>query len=497
MIGLLAASLAAPRRAATTSRGAGEANFSRQHVIDAARTLSSRPFEPPAPVPEILTQLGYDDYRDIRYRKSEAIWGDATTAFAMELFAPGFLYTLPVDVFIVENGTAYPLSLTRDSFELPTDDWMAPLLAVGKFAGFRLHYPLNADDYKDEFLVFQGASYFRAVSRGQIYGLSARGLAIDVAEQKGEEHPLFRQFWIERPSAGADAIVVHALLDSPGVAGAYRFGIFPGEATRMDVHASLFPRRDLDHVGLAPLTSMFMHSQVNRGGVDDFRPVVHDSQALVVHTANGERIWRGLANPESLQVSSFADSNPQGFGLIQRDRRFSRFEDLEARYELRPSAWVQPLADWGEGQVQLVEIPSDSEANDNIVAYWRPKARLAAGRQFDYNYRLTWPNDSPPANGLAQVIKSFSGRVSGGPDREFVVDYSGLAEAGKASIEADATVSAGRITSVVVQENTHVNGFRVALKFAPPEDGVAELRLQPRQNGKPCGETWLYRFSGA
>ena len=170
------------------------------------------------------------------------------------------------------------------------------------YSGLRVRYRLNKPDYQDEFAVFQGASYFRAVAKDQVYGLSARGLAIDTAQPKGEEFPEFRQFWIRKPEPDSPSLVVYALLDSPSCAGAYRFTIRPGEETLMDVELKLFARRDLTHVGFAPLTSMFFFDDTNRARVDDFRSAVHDSDGLSMQTGQGEWLWRPLSNPSSVNM---------------------------------------------------------------------------------------------------------------------------------------------------------------------------------------------------
>lgn len=352
------------------------APFSHADVVTGAKRLAARPFVLPSTVPQALGKLTYDLYRQIRFRKDRAIWRKSPSPFAIELFSPGFLYKHGIDISVVENAKVFLAAIDEEAFDVPSPEIGTVLAALGKFAGFRLHYPINRPDYQDEFVVFQGASYFRAVSRGQSYGLSARGLAIDVAEPEGEEFPSFTRFWIERASADANSIVVHALLDSPRISGAYRFGIYPGTATVIDVDLTLFPREPFAHIGLGALTSMFMFGPLDTATRADYRPAVHDSLGLAVHTGTGERIWRPLNNPRRLQVSGFVDRNPRGFGLIQRDRRFSHFQDLEARYQTRPSAWIAPKGDWGPGRIVLAEIPTDSETNDNIVAYWRPDAGL-------------------------------------------------------------------------------------------------------------------------
>ncbi len=468
--------------------------FSRQIVIDEAEALSKSSFVRPKSVPESLKNLDYDTYRQIRYRKNEAIWAKSRTPFNIELFAPGFLYTDLIDILIVENRVARPLKVDNESFEVPDPALSERLVKAGKFAGFRLHYPLNTEAYRDEFTLFQGASYFRAVSKGQIYGLSARGLALNVGMPAGEEFPVFRKYWIERPDAAANAIVIHALLDSKSVTGAFRFGIYPGDTTRMEVSASLFPRKDLDNVGLAPLTSMYMFSALDESDVPDYRPSVHDSDGLGILRGNDESLWRPLANPRSLQFSAFSDTNTKGYGLIQRSRKFEAYQDLEANYEKRPSSWVEPIGDWGEGAVELVEIPSDSEGNDNVVAFWRPKNPLPANQRFDYSYRLTWPNDTPSRDIKPRVIRSALGQKLKSPFQEFVIDYAGEQRVNFEELRVDSSASGGRIIESRFQPSDLIKGGRVFLTFDPEGEDMIEFRVQLKNGDESLGETWLYRW---
>lgn len=471
--------------------------FNHDTVIELARELATKPFQEPAKAPEGLTKLDYSTYRKINYQQEAAIWENSPTRFSIQLFAPGFLYKDLVDINVVENGKSYPVKISDSSFRVPDSAIGKLLVEVGKYAGMRLHYPVNRPDYKDEFVVFQGASYFRAVSKGQHYGLSSRGLAIDVAQPTGEEYPLFKHFWIERPSIHQAAIVVHALLDSKSVTGAYRFGIYPGSPTRIDVDSILFPRRDIKHVGLGTLTSMFMHGPLDPANERDYRPAVHDSEAIAMIRGNGERVWRPLTNPQTLQVSGFMDENPKGFGLIQRHRDFAYYQDLEARYHTRPSAWVKPLNDWGKGQVQLVEIPSNSEANDNIVAYWQPENGLKQGQPYSFSYRLTWPDDIPPADNKVRIVRSAGGQklFDDNHNREVVIDYSHLSSEDINQIKVDVRTSKGHIVESRIEPNPEINGARVFITFDPQDADLAELRVQLKRDDKPVAATWLYRWN--
>lgn len=467
------------------------------HVKKLAERLSQREFSRPRiDLPEPFNRLTYDQYRDIRFRVDQSIWRGEKLDYELQLFPIGFLYDIPVDIWIVDGGKAQKLKADGRMFSI------GPLLGNGSeaapyaFSGFRIHGPINRSDYYDEYAVFQGASYFRAVARGQGYGMSARGLAINTARPGGEEFPLFRSFWIEKPKPGAPEIVVHALLDSESTTGAYRFSIQQGAATVMDVDVTLFPRRPMHHVGIAPLTSMFLHGTAHNRLPSDFRPAVHDSEGLAVVNGNGERLWRPLTNPKKLQTSAFIDKDPRGFGLTQRDRAFYRFEDLEAHYERRPSVWVEPKGQWGVGYVELIEIPAEEEIHDNIVAYWKPAKELQPGIPHPFSYRLHWAEHVPAAWPSARVRKTLTGQGRKSGAQFFVIDFEGPAVRDFAELpQAEVSASAGNIANVVVQRNPEVPGVRVSFELNPNGTELVELRLGLKVNNQLISESWLYRWT--
>lgn len=475
--------------------------FTYETVQQMAGELAGKAYAAPADaIPKGAEDLDYDGYRQIRFRRERTIWRGEGLNFQMQVLPTGWLFKTPVEINIVDGGAVQPLSPDNSYFDLgPLAGKLAPDARLG-FSGVRITGPLNRPDVFDEIIVFQGASYFRALSRGQIYGLSARGLALNVGRAEGEEFPLFRRFWIEKPHAGASQLVIHALLDSPSVAGAYRFLISPGSPTAIDVQATLYPRQELREVGIAPLTSMFLFSGINRSRISDFRPAVHDSDGLAVLNGWGEHLWRPLKNPRRLQTSSFLDQNLQGFGLIQRSRSFVQYQDLEARYEQRPSAWVEARGGWGPGAVQLLEIPSEEEIHDNIVAYWKPALPLAMGKAHTFNYRLSWPNDVPPSWPGAVVHATRAGLING-PQRktgaiQFVVDFKGLGDSATAELPtASVDASAGAVSSPVVQTNPEIEGLRVSFSFDGKGAASSELRLVLKSGDRPVSETWLYRWT--
>lgn len=480
---------------ATTNDAAKKAKtFSQKTVISLAQQLATQPFTEAKKAPKELIDLDYATYNKINYQQNAAIWDRTPTKFSVQLFAPGFLYKNLVDIDVVENSHAFPLELTEASFDVPTAAIEKLLTQVGQYAGMRIHYPINHDDAKDEFIMFQGASYFRALSKGQTYGLSNRGLAIDVAQPKGEEYPLFKRFWIERPSKSQTAIVVHALLDSQSVTGAYRFGIYPGAPTRVEVDVTLFPRRDIAHVGLAPLNSMFLYGSLDTSDKPDYRPAVHNSEGLQIDRGNGERLWRPLNNPNKLQISAFGDENIKGFGLIQRHRNFDDYQDLESNYHLRPSGWIEPLNDWGKGQLVLLEIPSNAETNDNIVAYWEPLGGLKKDQAYHYSYRITAANDSPNVVAKARIVRSSKGQKLA-KGKELQIDYSNIKAQDLDKMVIDASISKGKILSTRIVAHPNINGARVFINFDPENTNVAELRVQLKKDDNPLAATWLYRWN--
>jgi len=441
-----------------------------------------------------LRTITYDQYRDIRVNPDSAIWRNDQVPLRIEVLPAGFLFQTPVIVSIVENGMAQDINAAPSTFMLGQSVTKALSNLSLPLSGFRVRTHINSRSSWDEFLVFQGASYFRAVAKDTLYGLSSRGLALKTASPTGEEFPEFTHFWIERPSTNASGVVIHALLESASTTGAYRFSVTPGAETIMDVDLTLFPRVPLDSVGIAPLTSMFLFDESNRSRIDDFRDEVHDSDGLQIVMGTGEQVWRPVANPTQLQVSSFTSSAPRGFGLVQRSRKLVNFQDLEAQYERRPSAWIEPLGQWGDGSVQLVEIPSDSESNDNIIAFWKPKEVIPAGKPWHTSYRIRWntePRVSPP---LGRATATRSGPSFDGKRRMFVVDFVGAGRTIE-DLRIEAGTSAGKISNVLLQANPTQRTVRASFELAPGDTSAAELRLRLMKGDRPVTETWLYRWT--
>ncbi|MEZ5907671.1 MAG: glucan biosynthesis protein G [Hyphomicrobiaceae bacterium] len=486
--------LSAPS-AFAADEGAGTP-FAADTVAKQAEALAQKAFvRPSLDLPAPFRKLSYDRYLQMRFRRERALWREDDTEFELQFFPRGWLFELPVAIAIVDGGHAKPLHMPPDVFSYGTllkDGEQAPWPGL---SGFRIHGPINRPDAYDEFLVFQGASYFRGVARGQGYGLSARGLAINTARPGGEEVPFFKAFWIERPGPRDHHVIVHALLDSPSTTGAYRFRISYGASTVCEVEATLFPRRDLAMVGLAPLTSMFLFSGPHGRARQDFRPAVHDSQALAITNGKGERLWRPLSNPRRLQTSAFVDSNPRGFGLIQRDRRLSSYEDLDARYERRPSAWVEPQGNWGEGAIELIEIPAQEEIHDNIVVFWRPAKPLPKGRGHTYAYKLSWTSDIVEAWPGARVRKTHVGAGKTPDTIQFAVDFSGPALKGLKDLpRIELSTRPGGIAGAQVRAHPDIGGVRVRFTLEPKGADVCELRLALMGNDKRISEVWLYRW---
>jgi periplasmic glucans biosynthesis protein len=462
--------------------------FGFDDVAERARAIAAKPYVPPKEqLPAELKNLDYDGYRDIRFNPQRALWKKENLPFELAFFHLGKFQTLPVSINeIAADGTVRHIAFDRKDFDYGRNKVSPEKWGDLGFAGFRVHYALNNPAYKDELVVFLGASYLRGLGRNLHYGLSARGLAIDTVGGSGEEFPRFTEFWIERPAANATSLVIHALLDSPRAAGAYRFVLRPGDNTVADVQARLFLRAGVATLGLAPLTSMFHHGE-NQPNPGDFRPEVHDSDGLMVASGDGkggvEWLWRPLLNPKRTLVTSFSSKDIKGFGVMQRDRIAANYEDTEAQYQNRPSAWVEPVGSWGPGRVELMLLHTPDETDDNVVAYWVPEKAPAPGQPLDYAYRLHWQGEQqqrPPAGWTVQsrLGHGFIERKAKRDPNEvqYVVDFDGPA---LRALPADAAVKAVVSASAngrVVERNAYRNALTGTWRMT-----VRVTRLQPTQ----------------
>lgn len=480
-----------------------EKNFSFDMVIQKAKKLAGQPYKSPAKnLPPELQELNYDKYRDIRFVRENGPWYNQNLPYEIQFFHLGNIFETSVNINEVLGGVSRPINYSSRFFDygknqLPTEEFSH----LG-YAGFRLHSPLNTSAYFDELVTFLGASYFRGLAKHQKYGLSARGLAVDTAEMTGEEFPIFTEFWIEKPAPHDKFIQIYALLDSKSISGAYSFKITPGTNTIMDITAELFAREDVKKLGIAPLTSMFLFGENNKHDFDDYRPEVHDSDGLLIHNGNDEWLWRPLDNSIHLRISSFVDNNPQGFGLLQRDRNLQNYLDFEAHYQERPSAWVEPSENWGKGIVQLVEIPSRQEIHDNIVAYWIPDTPILAGQHYRFSYRLIWLYEVMKNKELASVVATRTGigGVSGTntdtAERKFVIDFSGKnldENFAQNNISADVSTLHGRITNINTLYNPLIKGITVYVDYLPDGDSD-EIRIALKQNSQIISEVWSYQW---
>ena len=475
--------------------------FSFDDVARSAEQLAAAPYKKPADsLPKELTSLTQEQYREIRYRPEASWWRDAKLPFELNFFHRGLYFDQQVKVNEVNEQGVSEIKFDPALFDYGASKIDPARMANLGFVGFRVHYPVNNGKVKDEVVSFLGASYFRALGKDQGYGLSARGLAIDTGLPTGEEFPRFVEFWVERPAPTSKELVIYGLMDSRRVAGAYRFVLKPGMETVMEIRSRLYLREGVAKLGVAPLTSMFFFGENQKPASDDYRPEVHDSDGLCVHAANGEWVWRPLVNPKRLLVTSFATASPLGFGLMQRDRDFSHYEDLDARYERRPSAWVEPKGSWGQGRIELVQIPSPDESNDNIVAYWVPDGSPQPKQPWEAEYRILWQKETEAYPPLAWVEQTRRGHGYGKtPENSvgLVVDFEGpifkkLPPETKLEgiVSGDSNIEILRRLTV---RNDVTGGWRMTLLVRRLDAGKpGELRAYLRNGNNTVSETWSY-----
>lgn len=482
--------------------------FNLDDVAAKAKDLAGQKYEAPkSNLPAVFRDMKYGDYQKIRFLQDKAEWAQDKTPFKLSFYHQGMHFDTPVRINEVTANKVQEIKYDPSRFDFGDVQFDPKATDKLGYAGFRVLYPINKADKQDEIMTLLGASYFRVVGKGHVYGLSARGLAIDTALPSGEEFPRFTEFWVEKPKPTDKHLVIYALLDSPRSTGAYKLTLRPGIDTIVDVKSRVYLRDHVSRLGIAPLTSMFLFGGNQPSKVPNYRPALHDSEGLSIHAANGEWLWRPLNNPKHLAVSNFSVENPRGFGLLQRQREFSQFEDLDDNYQKRPSAWIEPSGDWGKGTVDLVEIPTADETNDNIVAFWSPEKLPEPGVASEFNYRLHWTIDesefhSPNLGWVKQTLRS-TGDVKQSnlirqPDGSiaFLVDFEGPV---LAALPEDANVRSQVTTddnAEVVENNLRYNpeikGWRLTLRLKVKDPSKATemraalLRDVPVEQPKPA-----------
>ncbi|HEX8664450.1 MAG TPA: glucan biosynthesis protein D [Beijerinckiaceae bacterium] len=497
-----------PARALNALRFGPAVPFSFEALKRRAQAMARSPYEPPPrPAPEVLHEIDYDAHGKIRFRTDLALWADGPSEFPVTFFHMGRYFQSSVRMHVVENGQAREILYDNDYFDMPADSPAHRLPPNSGFAGFRFQEARGGalDWRKNDWVAFLGASYFRAIGELFQYGLSARGVAVDTAVfGRNEEFPSFTHVWFETPAAGSDIVTVLALLDGSSISGALRFIMRRGKAVVMDVEKALYLRQNVERLGIAPLTSMYWYSETAKPMAVDWRPEIHDSDGLALWTGAGERIWRPLNNPPRIVASSFADERPRGFGLMQRDRTFDHYLD-GVYYDRRPSLWVEPLNDWGRGAVQLVELPTDDEIHDNVVAMWVPAEPARAGTSQEFRYRLHWVADEPYPPALARCVATRLG--NGGQAgtarpkgvRKFIVEFKGepLARLPKGVLpEPVPWASRGAFSNVRAEAvpNDVPGHWRAEFDLAAAGADPVELRCYLRSRGEVLSETWLYQY---
>jgi len=485
-------------------------SFGYVEVRQMAESLSENPYQDTQKeIPAALHKINYDQLRDIRWRDGHTIWREQGLPFQLKAFHLGDLQLSRIQLATVDGMSVDPVEYSPALFEFGENEWggkpIPELPADLGFGGFRVHYPLNQPDYLDELIVFQGASYFRALAANTVYGLSARGVAVNTAvEGKKEEFPSFTRFWVKQPSPGATQLTVHALLEGKSLTGAYEFVITPGDPTHIHVKAELFIREDIQQLGLAPLTSMYWFGE-NQPYGNDYRPEVHDSDGLLLKYGEEDWTWQPLAQEKQPAVHRYPGRQARGFGLLQRDRDFAHYEDMEAKYHQRPSLWIEPRGDWGEGEVVLMVLPTGDEYHDNVVAFWSPKRQFKSGDRLAFEYTMTWCGEyigNELGRTVATRVQRHIPARDGQPEQalRFLVDMAGGRLDGfddPAQLKVQVTSDPpDAVAGAHIMPNAENQTWRVVLTIKP-EFNRQPLKLSSRlanQKGAPQSETWTYQW---
>ncbi len=479
-----------------------------------ARERAHGPYvAPPRPAPEIVQKINYEEWGKIRYRSDHALFADGPGRFPLTFFHLGLFFQKAVDFHVIDDDHSKRIIYDQSYFDMPADSIARQLPQGAGFAGFRIQEARDGalDWRKNDWVAFLGAAYFRTIGELHQYGMSARGIALDVAvADRAEEFPDFTNFYVDSKES-EHSVLIYGLMEGPSIVGVYRFVLQRAKGVIMDIEATLFTRAAVSRFGIAPLTSMYWYSETKKDTAVDWRPEVHDSDGLSMWSGKGERLWRPLNNPPRIMVSAFLDDNPRGFGLCQRDRVFDHYLD-GVNYDCRPTVWVEPLPSaqgdgWGRGSIQLCEIPTDDEIHDNVVAMWVPEKPVQAGAELTLNYRLHWLADEPYPSKLGRCVATRLGR-GGQPGlprpkgvRKFVVEFlGGPLSSLPYGVKPEMVVTASRGSlqgyRIVEAVPDDVPGHWRA-EFDLTVDGGAdpvELRCFLQANGETLTETWMYQY---
>jgi glucans biosynthesis protein len=489
--------------------------FSFDGLISRAKELASRPYEQgKGPSDDVLNKIDYDALSKIHFKPEYALFANGPGQYPITFFPLGLYSRTPVQMHVVDNtpsgSVAHEIIYDAAYFDMPADSPARRLSTGTGFAGFRIQESRLGDQAKldwkkNDWAAFLGASYFRAIGELYQYGLSARGIAINTTlPDQPEEFPNFTEFYFETPKSDTDLMTVYAMLDGPSIAGAYRFDLHRTKGVVMEVEPALFLRKDVERLGIAPATSMYWFSETKKPTAIDWRPEVHDSDGLAMWTSAGEHLWRPLNDPQHIEASSFSDTDPRGFGLLQRDRNFDHYLD-GVFYDRRPSLWIEPLNPFGKGAIQLIEIPTEDEIHDNIVAMWVPGDPAKAGNSYRLRYRLHWLADEPFPTPLARCVatRMGNGGVPGQPRpqgvRKFMVEFLGgpLADL-PFGVKPEPVLWASRGTFSYIFTEAVPDGvsghWRAQFDLTATGNDPVDMKLYLKNGDKVLSETWVYQY---
>ncbi len=474
-----------------------------EEIKSQARELATKPYaDHRKKLPKWLRDMNYDGMRNIRFNHDMAIWRRERLPFQIHFFHPGCIQNDQIKIHLVDGDNDQVLPFDQQMFRYDNGVESEYLGPETMFSGFRIHYPLNRPEYLDELIVFQGATYFRALAKGLNYGISSRTIAVNTAGEQPEEFPLFRDIWIFRPDRSDHSITVMGLFDGPSLSGAAEFIVTPELVTYVDVRVSIFSRdKEVKNYGISPLTSMFWFGGNSQYKWGDFRPEVHDSDGLLIHKNQDRWVWRPLTNDGRLKKSFFQCAAMKGFGLLQRNRNFFDYKDIEAKYDNRPSVWVESSGNWQDGFVELIEIPTHTEYNDNIVAFWKPSSPLPPNSNIEFKYRQTWFGDEKviPPHGKV-VSTALSNPPPGLPplSKRFIVEFTWPdmdADVKSGQIKDTVTASNGTISNKTGIYNSYEKRWRLFFDVtAEKPNEPVELVAYLSKDDKVLTEYWTYQW---
>ena len=481
----------------TASSSKQEINF--EYVQKQAELLSKSKYNEPL---KIKNDLTIDEYSQITFNASKALWMNEALLFRLEFFHLGYIYNTPLAVNEFKGLYSQDIRFTNDLFNFGNlnKDTSDKAKDLEGYAGLKILCQLNRPNQFDELISVLGNEKFRALGRYNIYGLYAAPLiTIGINNKINLAH--YTKFWLGKPESKSDHLTMCAIADSPEATIAFHYEIYPGDDTKVKTKSTIYPRIDTLSVGIAPMSTLYFSGINTLSRYNLYYSQFHYSDNLIISSEKNV-FSQPLENYEQTVVNEVKTKDIKFFGLSQRDRNYDHYQTLFIALHLMPTLWIKPDNDWQKGKVVLVETPANNPNTLNIYAFWVPEEKLHKGKVYSYDYTMHWAiNEPDPDTGPGCVSSTKVGLD--GDNICFAIKFTGTMLKklpAVANITSLTTISSNsKITDIKIQKDPFDNQWIALITASKPvkvdnKQSQVSLSCTLMYGNKPITETWMYKW---